>query len=123
MPREMSNRREAIKTLTAITAGTVLSLRQWEKPLVRVGTLPVYAQASGVTLTCEVDSSDWGINLFRELTITTVPGVPNAAINWFVYVEGVLEGSYTELHTARPTPTTCGSYLPMALLPVSSMSG
>ena len=49
MTESKPSRRDAVKALAAITAGTALSLGQWQKPLVRVGALPAYAQASGVT--------------------------------------------------------------------------
>ena len=40
------NRRKAVKILTALTGATALALAKWEKPVVRVGTMPAYAQAS-----------------------------------------------------------------------------
>ncbi len=56
------NRRQALKTLAAVTGAVSLaSLPAWEKPVIEVGALPAHAQSSMATI--RVTNTDPSANI------------------------------------------------------------
>lgn len=60
--KEVFSRREALKTLAAVTGAVTLAglPKQWETPLVEVGALPAHAQTSICTTSVVVEAFEFG---------------------------------------------------------------